>query len=210
MLTSPQFISPDVTFEHTMIFFRSLLFSLLGLTLAGLTGFAHQRTTAPAEPVASPGMAPPPVPSPAAARPADLRTTSEQIRAACIEGRRLICGKVLKVLPDGLVIDSGYTDLLRSPLTESWVVSSTVSASRDTASLELNQPGTPCYGVVFLTDIPKRPKVKTFDYVILMGYPAGQYDYSPAPGIQHTIRKFCAGLDTAVRMRLQPPGEEKR
>lgn len=135
---------------------------------------------------------------------------SEQIRAACIEGRRLVCGKVLKVFPDGLVIESGYTDLLRPPLTESWVVPGTVSASRNTTSLELNQPGTPCFGLVFLTDIPKRPKVKAFDYVILMGYPAGQYEYSPAPGVRHQIRKFSAGLDTAVRLLSQPPGEGNR
>ena len=35
---------------------------------------------------------------------------SEQIRADCLQGRRLICGKILKVLPDGLVVESGYTD----------------------------------------------------------------------------------------------------
>jgi hypothetical protein len=108
------------------------------------------------------------------------------------------------MFPDGLVIESGYADLMRPPLTESWLVPGTVSATRNHASIELNQPGATCFGTVFLTDIPKRPKAKTFDYVILMGYPAGQYDYSPVPGVQHTIRKFSAGLDTAVRLRLAP------
>src|SRR5690348_7863470 len=45
---------------------------------------------------------------------------AEQIRTECIKGRRLICGKVLKVFHDGLVVESGYTDLVRPPLTESW------------------------------------------------------------------------------------------
>src|ERR1700689_2505602 len=43
----------------------------------------------------------------------------ERVREICIEGRRLLCGKILEVLPDGLVVDSGYTDLLRQPLIQS-------------------------------------------------------------------------------------------
>lgn len=128
---------------------------------------------------------------------------AEQIRNECIQGRRLICGKVLKIFPDGLVVDSGYTDLLRPPLTESWVVPGTVPAHRNPAVLELNEPGTPCIGLAFLTDIPKRQPVKQFDYVILMAYPAGQYVYTPAPNVKKTIRKFSAGLETAVRLNLQ-------
>jgi hypothetical protein len=121
----------------------------------------------------------------------------------CIHGRRLICGKVLKILPGGLVVDSGYTDLMRPPLARSWVIPGTVSVSRDANALETKEPGSPCIGLVFLTDISKRQKVEPFDYVLIMGYPAGQYVYTPAPNIQKTIRKFAAGLDTAVRLTLQ-------
>lgn len=128
---------------------------------------------------------------------------AEQIRTDCINGRRLVCGRVLKVFSDGLVVDSGYTDLLRPPLTQSWVVPGNATASRNPAVLELNEPGTPCIGLAFLTDIPKRPQVKNYDYVVIMGYPAGQYVYTPAPNIEKTIRKFSAGLDTAVRLNLQ-------
>jgi len=128
----------------------------------------------------------------------------------CIEGRRLICGRVLKVLSDGLVVDSGYTDLLRPPLTQSWVVPGTVLVSRPLNTLELQQAGTPCIGLVFLTDIPKRPKVKNFDYVIIMGYPAGQSVYSPAPNVGKMIRKFSAGLETAVRLTVQDHAEGSR
>jgi hypothetical protein len=142
--------------------------------------------------------------APVSAKPAAMAAVrAEQIRKDCVEGRRLVCGKVLKILPDGLVVDSGYTDLLRPPLTESWVVPGTVPARRNPAVLELNEPGTPCIGLVFLTDIPKRQKVKQFDYVILMGYPAGQYIYTPAPHVEKTIRTFAAGLDTAVRLSLE-------
>jgi hypothetical protein len=127
----------------------------------------------------------------------------EEIRTGCIAGRRLICGRVLKVLPDGLVIDSGYTGLLRPPLTQSWVVPGDVSVHRDPNVLELNEPGTPCIGLAFLTDVSKRRQVKQFDYIILMGYPAGKYVYSPAPSVKKTIRKFAAGLETAVRLTDQ-------
>lgn len=50
----------------------------------------------------------------------DLR--AEQIRAAGIQGRRSICGRILKILPDGLVVESGYTSLLRPELSHSWLV----------------------------------------------------------------------------------------
>jgi hypothetical protein len=135
------------------------------------------------------------------AAPASAATHSEQIRTDCINGRRLICGKVLKIVPDGLAVDSGYTDLLRQPLTRSWVVPRSVSASNPVA-LELNEPGTPCIGLVFLTNIPQRPKVKIFDYVIIMSYPAGQYVYAPVPNVEKTIRKFSASLDAAIKLNL--------
>jgi hypothetical protein len=128
---------------------------------------------------------------------------SEQIRTDCVNGRRLICGKVLKIVPDGLVVDSGYTDLLRQPLTRSWRAPSTVTASRNPAVLEQQEPGTPCIGLVFLKNIPQRPKVKIFDYVIIMGYPAGQYVYMPIPNVEKTIRKFSASLDAAIKLNLQ-------
>ena len=153
----------------------------------------HANEVAPAETVVAP----------AAAVPAPTEESAEQIRTECIEGRRLVCGKVLKVLPDGLVVDSGYSDLLRQPLMESWVIPGTVSANRDPVSIELKQPGAPCIGWVFLTDIPKRPKVKNFDYVVIMAYPAGQYVYSPVPNMTKNIRRFSGGLDTAVKLSLQ-------
>jgi hypothetical protein len=143
------------------------------------------------------------VPFPAAATAA----RAERIRTDCIQGRRLICGRVLKVSPAGLVVDSGYTDLLRSPLGESWLIPGTATARRDPNVLELNEPGAPCIGLVFLTDISKRRTVKPFDYVVLIGYPAGQYTYTPVPGVEKQLRKFAAGLDTAVRLTLK--AEEK-
>lgn len=173
---------------------------LLLLFVAVLTGCAHVNAVVRKAEVVPAESAAPAALEPAAA----TALRAEQIRNDCIRGRRLICGKVLKIFPDGLVIDSGYTDLLRPPLTESWVVPGTVPAQRNPAVLELNEPGTPCIGLAFLTDIPRRQKVKQFDYVILMGYPAGQYVYTPAPNVKKTIRKFSAGLETAVKLNLEP------
>jgi len=162
------------------------------LLLAAWTGCAPQHTVIPPrqnEPTQT-----------AAGAPVLANVNPESVRSDCIAGRRLICGRVLKVLPDGLVVESGYTDLLRPPLTQSWVIPGAASAHRNPAALELNQPGTPCFGLVFLTDLPKRRKVKAFDYVVLMGYPAGAYAYAPLPNVTKTIRKFSAGLESAVRL----------
>jgi hypothetical protein len=127
-----------------------------------------------------------------------------QIRAACIQGRRSICGKILKVLPDGLVVESGYTNLMRSPLDREWLIPGTAVASRATGLVEGNTPGSVCVGLVFITDIPKsrRVKPKPYDYVIIQGYPAGQYTYTSLGTIQRTIRRFAAGLPTAVNLCL--------
>ncbi len=134
------------------------------------------------------------------APPPDRRAA--EIRAACIDGRRAVCGKVIKILADGLVVDSGYTGLLEAPFNQSWVVSGGASLSRDPKVMELSKPASPCVGVVFLTDIPKRPAVKLYDYVVLQAYPCGQFNYVPVVGVQKAIRKFSAGIDTAVKLNL--------
>lgn len=139
---------------------------------------------------------------------AAIDVRAEKLRADCIIGRRLICGRVLQIATNGLVVDSGYTDLVRPPLDQSWIVPGSVSVHRDPDALELNEPGSPCMGLIFLTDIPKRKKAKQYDYVVIIGYPAGQYAYTPLPGVEKRIRKFAAGLESAVRMRLQ--AEEKK
>jgi len=136
-------------------------------------------------------------------RTASSTNRAELIRTDCIAGRRIICGRVLQVTLDGLVVDSGYVDLLRPALSQSWVVPANVAASRDPNVLELKTPGTPCIGLVFLTNIPKRPKVANYDYVAITAYPAGEYIYSPAPNVQKTIRKFSASLAIAVKLNLQ-------
>ena len=130
---------------------------------------------------------------------------AEQMRIACINGRRSICGKVLKILPDGLVIECGYTNLMRSPLNRSWLVPGTVTASRAPNLLESNEPGSICAGLVVLTNLPKsrRVKVKNYDYVIIEAYPAGHYTYASVGNLQRTVRRFSASLETAVKLNLQ-------
>jgi len=127
---------------------------------------------------------------------------AEQIRTACLQGRRFICGRILKVLPDGFVVESGYTSLLRPPLDQSWLVPGTVPASRDSRLVEAREPDSICAGLVFLTDIPRTRGVeaKPYDYVVLHAYPAGLYTYTSAGSIQRTVRRFSCGPETAVRL----------
>jgi hypothetical protein len=129
----------------------------------------------------------------------------EKLRNTCIESRRLICGKILQVLPGGLVVESGYTNLLREPLIQSWLVPGRAQASRAENLLEEKKPGAICIGLVFLTDFPKGKRFKPaqYDYVIIQGYPAGQYTYTSAANIKRTVRRFSAGLDTAIQLNLK-------
>ncbi len=143
--------------------------------------------------------------SPAAGAPSVEQRTSE-IRTECINGRRCICGKVIQIVPGGLVVESGYTDLLLPEFNQSWVISKRAAVKRNPKVLERDEPASPCIGTIFLTDIPKRPQVELYEYVVLQAYPAGTYDYTPVPGVEKTIRKFAAGLDTAVKLRLAAAG----
>lgn len=156
-------------------------------------------------PMAHPAISTPAVTAPTTAAPEKYLAAirSEQIRADCIHGRRIIAGKVLKIVPEGLVVDSGYNDLSRPPLGQSWIVPGNVSVMRNPNVLELNQPDAMCIGLVFLTDVPKRPKPNLYDYVMLVGYPAGEFHFTPLPNVDKTIRRFAAGLDSAVKLVLK-------
>jgi hypothetical protein len=138
---------------------------------------------------------------------------TEKIRTECVQGRRIICGKILKILPDGLVVESGYTNLMRTPLNKSWLVPGTVKTRRQANLVEGKEPGCVCAGLVFLTALPKSrsaPKPKPYDYVVIQGYPAGQYTYTSVGTIQRTVRRFAASLPTAIRISrdiagIKPP-----
>ena len=131
-----------------------------------------------------------------------LAQQAEQMRAVCVKDRRRVCGQVLQVTTGGLVVDSGFTDLLRPELSQSWVAPGTVTTSRPANLVEENAPGSPCVGLVFLADIPKRPAVKLYDYVAIEAYPAGEYIYQPVPGVTKNIRRFSARLEGAVQWNL--------
>jgi hypothetical protein len=109
---------------------------------------------------------------------------------------------VVQITPGGLVVDSGYTDLLRPELSRSWVAPNTVSTSRPANLVEEKIPDAVCVGLVFLADIPKRPPVKIYDYVIIEAYPAGEYIYQPVPGVTKNIRRFSAKLESSVQLNL--------
>jgi hypothetical protein len=129
----------------------------------------------------------------------------EKIRQECIQNRRMISGKILKIQPDGLVIDSGYTNLARYPLNRSWLVPGTAVAARATNVIEGNQPDSICMGQVFLTDLPRitGTKPKVYDYVNLEAFPIGQYIYNSVGDFQRRVRKFSTKLPKAVEWQLR-------
>jgi len=128
----------------------------------------------------------------------------EKIRTDCIQNRRIISGKIVKMLPDGLVVDSGYADLSRPPLNKSWLIPGTATATRPANLVEANYPDAVCVGLVFLTDLPKSRRVipKLYDYVNIEGYPAGKYTYTSVGDVQRTVRKFTHNLDNATQWQF--------
>ena len=126
----------------------------------------------------------------------------QSVREACINNRRRICGRVVQILPDGLVVDSGYLGLLKPELSRSWVIHSNVPAKKSEDYVEENTPGAVCQGLVFISDIPRRPAVKPYDYVVLQGYPVGAKTYTSVGTVHRTVRKFSAVLVKAVDAKL--------
>jgi hypothetical protein len=137
----------------------------------------------------------------------DYLQAREAMRTNCIQSRRIICGKIVKVLPGGLVVDSGYTNLMRHPLDRSWLIPGTVEAEREPNMVEKNEPDCVCVGLVYVTDLPKsrrsKPKPKVLDYVILEAFPTGHFTYNSVGTIQRTVRRFSNSLPIAVRLNLQ-------
>lgn len=148
-----------------------------------------------------------PVRTPVGAQAHDRRLNdveaAERMRAQCIEGRRFISGRVLQVSREGVVVDSGYSSLMNPPFNKSWVVPGTVSVERDPHAVEERKPDSLCVGLVMLSNTPKRPAVKAYDYVVMHGYPAGEYTYKPVPGVEKRIRRFSASLERAVELDLK-------
>lgn len=136
--------------------------------------------------------------------PAALYQRIEATRLQCIAERKMICGKILRILPDGLVIESGYTDLLRPPLTDSWLVPGSVTVAGPSGLVENRDPGSPCVGTIYLTDLPRLrgKKPQLYDYVILLAYPAGQYTYTSIGTVQKSVRHFTGDLAAAVRAKI--------
>ncbi|HEU6447935.1 MAG TPA: hypothetical protein VFV23_05815 [Verrucomicrobiae bacterium] len=152
------------------------------------------------------------VQSPASANSNPFTTEhAQQIRLECIENRRQICGKILMVLPEGVVVETGYTNLLREPLTRSWLAPATVTASRAENLIESREPGSICVGTIFLTDLPKSKslKPKRYDYVIIEGYPAGRFTYTSVGTIKKNVRRYSAQLVRAVELNLQAEQQAK-
>jgi hypothetical protein len=126
---------------------------------------------------------------------------SEQLRTKCIAERRSICGKILRVFPNGILVESGYTNLTRAPLTKSWLIPRTVTAARGENLVETREPGALCIGTVFLTDLP-RGKPHQYDYVVIAGYPTGEFGYTSVGSVRKTVRRFSANPDKAARTNL--------
>jgi len=122
----------------------------------------------------------------------------------------MICGRIMQILPDGLVVESGYPSLLRPEVDRTWLVPGTVIAARDPKLVEGRVPGEIAVGLVFLTDLPRsrgaKPKPKPYDFVVIQAYPAGQYAYTSVGTIQRTVRRFSCGLETAVKLNLIAEG----
>src|SRR5436190_10683001 len=97
--------------------------TMLLLMWVGVTALAETNSSFGTN---SPGLSRVPT-SPEQAEQLKVARQEEQIRARCIDGRRYVAGRVLQVLPEGLVVDSGYSALLSAPFNHSWVLSGTVS-----------------------------------------------------------------------------------
>lgn len=157
--------------------------------------------------VAQPAASSNSTPTAAASSSTNHLFTFAQVQAArehCIASRRKICGRIVNILPGGLIVDSGYTSLMRPALSDSWLIPGTADATKEPNIVEKNVPGCPCAGLIYLTDFPKsrRGAPKQYDYVVLEAFPAGEFAYTSVGAIQKTVRHFTCSLPLSVRFNL--------
>ena len=127
---------------------------------------------------------------------------SEQMRAQCIAGRRSICGKdsadFSRRHPGRMQLhELGARDADK-------ILARAGQCSRQPRGKSCREPraGRACIGTVFLTDLP-RGKPHQYDYVIIAGYPTGEFTYTSVGTIQKTVRRFSANLDKAVKVNME-------
>ena len=188
-----------------MMRFVSMARFLWPLCLASLTSWA-QTNAAPtnlSESASSPVMAQSSVTN---QNPSAIEL-SERLRAECINGRRSICGRILRIVPDGIIVESGYTNLLRPSLSGSWLLPGTVVASRTPNLVESREPNALCVGIVCLSHLP-RGQPHRYDYVVISGYPMGQYTYTSVGNVTRTVRRFSANLEEAIKWNFAEAQKE--
>jgi len=92
-------------------------------------------------------------------------------------------------------------------LNSSWLIPGSVTANHPAGLIEGREPGTICVGMVYLTNLP-RPhgddaQPRQYDYVVLLGYPAGRFTYTSVGTVQKTVRQFSANLLKAVDLNFK-------
>jgi hypothetical protein len=196
-----------VTFELTLLMIHRLKQLLLFVAMPAL---AQNNPVAPAHPSSEASDSLPGIIQRQTHQGVTAARRIEDIRLDCIQNRRTFCGKILKVLPDGLIVDSGYTNIMRAPLNRSWLVPGSVQEPRPANLVESDQPGCVCVGLVFLTHLPKKPVARLYDYVNLTAYPSGQYTYTSVGNIRRTVRRFSAGLANAIQWNLDESARQNQ
>jgi hypothetical protein len=131
---------------------------------------------------------------------------AQSVRWDCIQSRRIICGKIVKVLPEGIVVDSGYANLDKFPLNHPWLLPGTMKAQPASNLIEANETDSICVGLVFLCDLPRKPIAKLYDYVHVEGYPVDHCAYTSVGNVKRTIRRFSLKLERAVQRKLDENG----
>ena len=134
-----------------------------------------------------------------------------EVRWDCIQNRRIICGKILKGAagwagraqrihqPDAAPVEFFMACARRGDGRSAPQILSRTISRMPFASAWL-----------FLTDLPKKPVARAYDYVNLTGFPTGQYTYTSVGDVQRTVRRFSAKLDKAVQWNLDERRTAKR
>jgi hypothetical protein len=110
---------------------------------------------------------------------------------------RLIAGKVLQKLPNGLLVDSGVYEM---PSDGGGQIYSGERVYHGKAIFFLNSPSqydeavrrNRYVGLVLLVDFSRYSDAVDDDLIKALAYPVGEYSYTTSQGAQKTIRKFSA------------------
>ncbi len=126
----------------------------------------------------------------------------DAVRKSVEANRRLVHGKVIQKIKEGLLISSGAKEVSDAANDSGYQVhkNGSVTSWSGGTLVEGDKPGALAIGYILLQDYPAQASVVDDHELTINAYPVGQFVYDSVGGAKKTIRRFTASLPIATEL----------